>query len=109
MSRASIDTVTEVSIKFRKERKAHQNMGISIQNNTNNTYENGDRCIRIWKEREMRIHVDIHIRRIQNNKHADREGGQTYEQDHAYNKRTVPKICIAFAGNEERLGTKRWL
>ena len=43
----------------------------------------------------MRIHVWIHIRRIENNKHADRKGGQTYEQGvalfygHAYNKITV--------------------
>jgi hypothetical protein len=32
-------------------------MGISIEHNTNSTYEDGDRCVRIWKRREVRIHV----------------------------------------------------
>jgi len=98
----STDTVTEVSVKFRKERNANKNRGRSIQHNTNNTYENGDRCVQIWKRREMCFHVYIHTCRMQNNKHADRKGGQTYEQGHAYNKSTVPKICIEFEGNEER-------
>jgi len=42
----SIDTVTQVSIKFRKKKKLNKNMSISIKHNkehkTNNTYENGD-------------------------------------------------------------------
>ena len=59
-----IDTVTQVSIKFWKEKKANKNMGVSIQHNTNDSYENGDRCVRIWKSREMRIHVYIHICRL---------------------------------------------
>ena len=50
----------------------------------------------------MRIHVQLHIRMNQNNKHADRKEGQTYEQGYACNKSTVPKICIESAGNEER-------
>jgi len=33
----SIDTVTQVSIKFRKEKKVNKNMGISIDHNTNHT------------------------------------------------------------------------
>jgi len=52
----SIDTVTQVSIKFRKKKKVNKNMGISIEHNTKNTYENGDKCVRIWKRREVRIH-----------------------------------------------------
>jgi len=52
-----IDTVTQVSIKFWKKKKVNKNMGISIQHDTNNTYENGNQCVRIWKRREMRIHV----------------------------------------------------
>jgi len=43
--------VTEVSIEFRKERKVNQKIGISIQNNTNNTYEDGDRCVRVCSAR----------------------------------------------------------
>jgi len=38
----SIDTVTQVSIKFRKKHNSNKNMVISIEQNTNNTYENGD-------------------------------------------------------------------
>ena len=34
----SIDTVTQVFIKFQKKKKANQNMGINIKHNTNNTY-----------------------------------------------------------------------
>jgi len=33
----SIDTVTQVSIKFRKEKKVNKNMGIGIDHNTNHT------------------------------------------------------------------------
>jgi len=52
----SKDTATQVSIKFRKKKKVNKNMGISIEHNTKNTYENGDKCVRIWKRREVRIH-----------------------------------------------------
>ena len=42
----SIDTVTQVCIKFRKKKKVNKNMGISKEHNrehyTNNTYEHGD-------------------------------------------------------------------
>ena len=42
----SIDTVIQVSIKFRKKKKVHKNMVISIEHNkehnTNNTYDHGD-------------------------------------------------------------------
>ena len=53
----SIDTVIQVSVTCRKKKKANKNMDISIEQNTNNTNENGDRCVRIWKRREMRMHV----------------------------------------------------
>ena len=39
-------------IKFWKKKKATKNMGISVEHNTNNTYENGDKCVRIRKRRE---------------------------------------------------------
>ena len=64
MSRAlitSIDTVTQVSIKFRKKKKANKNMGISIQHDTNNTYENGDKRVRIWKSEYVSICICTHI------------------------------------------------
>jgi len=54
---ASIDTVTQVSIKFLKKQSSSKNMVISVEHNTNNTYANGDKCVRIWKRREMRIRV----------------------------------------------------
>jgi len=59
----SIDTVTQVSITFRGLEDKHKNMGIGIEHNTKNTNENGDKCVRIWKKREMHILVQIHIRR----------------------------------------------
>ena len=77
-------------------------MGISIEHNTNNTREDGQKCVRIWKRREMRILVQLQIRRDQNNNHVDRKAGETYEQGHTHNKNTVPKICIELAGKEER-------
>jgi len=52
----SIDTVTQVSIKFRKKKKVNKNMGISVKHNTNNTYENGDTIVQIWKRMEMRMY-----------------------------------------------------
>jgi len=52
----SMDTVTQVSIKFQKKEKPNKNMGIIIEHNTNNTYVNGDKCVRRWKRREMRMH-----------------------------------------------------
>ena len=85
---------------FRKKKEKNKNMGISIEQNTNNTCEHGDKYVQVWKRREMRLHVQIHIRRNQNNKHAGRQGGQTYEQGHAYNKNTVPQICIEFRKKE---------
>jgi hypothetical protein len=61
-------------------------MGISIGHDINNTYENGDECVPIWKRKEMRKIVYIHIRRNLSNGHTNRKGGQKYEQCHAYNK-----------------------
>jgi len=45
------------SIEFVKKQKAHKKMGVHIRHDTNTTYEDGDKCIRIWKGREMRTHV----------------------------------------------------
>jgi len=53
----SIDTVTQASIKFQKKKKPNKNIGINIECNTNNTCINGDKCVRIWKRREMRMHA----------------------------------------------------
>jgi len=51
----SIYTVTQVSIKVRKRNKVNKNIGIIVEHNTNDTYEYDDKCVRIWKRREMRI------------------------------------------------------
>jgi len=53
----SIDTVHRCLIKPLKKKNSNKNMGVSVEHNTNNTYENGDKCVRIWKRREMRIHA----------------------------------------------------
>jgi len=53
----SIDTATQVSIKFHKKKKPNQNMCINIEHNTNNTCINGDKCARIWKRRKMCMHA----------------------------------------------------
>jgi len=53
----SIDTVTQVSIMFRKKKKENKKMGINIEQNTKNTYKYGDKCVQIWKRRDMRMHV----------------------------------------------------
>jgi len=42
---------TQVSVKFWNEKKVNKNMGVTTAHNTNNTYENGDGCVRIWKRR----------------------------------------------------------
>ena len=59
----SVDTITLESIKFRKKKKVNKNMGTSVEHNTNNTCEHGDKCVRIWTRREMHIHFQIHIHR----------------------------------------------
>jgi len=43
----SIDTETQVSIKFLKKNKVNKNIGINIEHETNHTYENGDTCVQI--------------------------------------------------------------
>jgi len=53
----SIDTVTQVSIMFRNQKKENKKIGITVEHNTKNTYEYDDKCVRVWKRREMRIHV----------------------------------------------------
>ena len=52
----SIDTVTQVSIKFPKKKNT-KNMVMNIEQNTNHTYENGDTCVRLWQKTEMRMHA----------------------------------------------------
>jgi len=52
-----------MSIQVREKKKVNKNIGINIEHNTNNTYEYGDKCVRIWKRREIRVYVSIHIRR----------------------------------------------
>jgi len=42
---------------FRKKKEKNKNMGISIEQNTNNTCEHGDKYVQVWKRREMRLHV----------------------------------------------------
>jgi hypothetical protein len=59
----SIDTVTQVSIEVREKKKVNKNIGINVEHNTNNTHEYDDTCVRIWKRREMRMYVWIHVRR----------------------------------------------
>ena len=59
----SIDTVTQVSIMFRKKKKENKKMDINIEQNTKHTYKYGNKCVQIWKRRHMRMHVEIHIRR----------------------------------------------
>jgi len=43
----SIDTVAHVSIKFRKKQNSNKNIVVGVEHNTNNTYENGENCVRI--------------------------------------------------------------
>ena len=69
-------------------------MGISIEHDTKNKHENGDKYVRIWKRREMRILVQTHTRRNQKNKHVDMKGGQTFEQGHAYTKSTYQRLVL---------------
>ena len=59
----SIDTATQVYIKFRKKKKVNKKHGYKYRTQHKQTYENGDKCVRIWKRREIRIHVLTHIRR----------------------------------------------
>jgi len=61
----SIDTVTQVSMKFRKKKKANKNVSINIEQDTNNTCEHGDKCVRKWKRREMRMCSDTHTQELE--------------------------------------------
>jgi len=74
-------------------------MGISIGHNTNNTYENGDECIPIWKRREMPRGVRLFIYTYA----GIIIGGQTYEQSHAYN---LFKGCYEY-GTEHKTRSAR--
>ena len=58
-------------------------------------------CTNMEEEGSAYAFLDTHTQEFKE-KHADRKGGQTYEQGHVYNKSAVPKICIEFAGKEER-------
>jgi len=61
----SVDTVTQVSTKFRRKKKINKNMGISVEHNTNNTYENGDKCVPIWKSRNAYVCLDTHTQGLE--------------------------------------------
>jgi len=53
----SIDTVTQVSIKFQKKKTPNKNKCINIEHNTNNICINDDKCSLIWKRRKMCIYA----------------------------------------------------
>ena len=82
--RTSIGTVTQVSIRFVEQERENKKVVVNIEQNTKHTYEHGDKCVWIWKRREMRIHVYMHVRRNQRNEDADGKGGQSCEQGYAY-------------------------
>jgi len=73
----SIGTVTQVSIKFRDKKKENIKMGKNIEHITTHTFEYGNKCVRIWKRRNLHVYVSIHIRNNKNNNHVDKNGGQT--------------------------------
>ena len=50
-----IGTVTQVSIRLRKTKKGNKKMVVNIK--MTQTYEYGDKCVRICKGREIRMHV----------------------------------------------------
>jgi hypothetical protein len=50
----SIDTVTQVSIKFR-QMKENKNMARNIEHNTKHTYEYDNKCVRTWRRNDMRM------------------------------------------------------
>jgi len=52
-----IGTVTYVSIRFVEQEKANKRVIVDIEQNTKHTYEYGDKCVWIWKRREIRVHV----------------------------------------------------
>ena len=53
----SVGTVTQVSNKFWDKKKENKKMGTRIEHIKKHTYECGDKYIRIWKRREMRVYV----------------------------------------------------
>ena len=53
----SIGAVTKGSIKFRKKKNENKKMSINVEHNTKHIYEYGVKCVRIWKRKEIRIHV----------------------------------------------------
>jgi len=53
----SIGTVIQVCIEFRDKKKENKKVGTNIENITKHTYEYGNKCVRIWKRREMCMHV----------------------------------------------------
>ena len=56
----SIDPVPQVSTKFQKKKDQNKKTVLNIEHNTKDTRENGDKCVRIWKRKEMRMHVYMH-------------------------------------------------
>jgi len=53
----SIGTVTQVSTEFRDKKKENKKMGTIIENITKHTFDYGNKHVRIWKRREMCMHV----------------------------------------------------
>ena len=53
----SIGTATYVSVRFVEQEKENKQVVVNIEQNTKHTYEYGNKCVWIWKRREMRIYV----------------------------------------------------
>jgi len=53
----SIGTVTQVSIEFRDKKKENKKIVTNIEYLTKYTYEYDNKRVRIWKKREMQIHI----------------------------------------------------
>ena len=76
----SIDTVTQVSIKFRKKKQANKKMGISIEHDTNNTYKlaicvyeygRGGKCVYMFRYTYAGIRI-INMQVDKEDKHMSR-------------------------------------
>jgi len=52
-----IGTLTYVSIRFVEQETVNKKVVVNIEQNTKHTHEYGDKCVWIWKRREMRIHA----------------------------------------------------
>jgi len=73
-----------VSIRFVEQERENKKVVVNIEQNTKHTYEYSDKCVWIWKRKEMRIHVYLHVRRNQRNEDVDGKRVQAYSQVYAY-------------------------